>query len=85
MSYKIVCVHEFYDDIGGTQINRGDEIYDYNTIARLIAAGREHHFNKVWLVMSAGQWDWPPRLPVETPVATPAPAAAMTTPEEKAE
>jgi hypothetical protein len=83
MSYKLVCTSEFYDDISGAMINRGDEITDYTHLAKLVAANREHHFVKVQLLMSAGQWDWPPKLPADPAVVTPAPAA-MTTPEEKA-
>ena len=70
MSYKLVCVQEFFDDISGTMINRGQEIDDYAWMAKLVAANREHHFNKVWMVMNAGQWDWPPKLPAETPAPT---------------
>lgn len=65
MAYKLVCVHEFFDDISGKQINRGDEIHDYTHIAKLVAANREHHFNKVLLVMADAQWEWPPKLPKE--------------------
>jgi hypothetical protein len=71
MAYKLVCTQEFHDDISGQMINRGDEIVDYTHLAKLVAANREHHFVKVWLAMADGQWEWPPRLPVETPVATP--------------
>jgi hypothetical protein len=79
MSYKLVCVYEFFDEISGTQVVRGQEIYDYNWMAQLVAANREHHFNKVWLVMSEAQWDWPPVIkepPPPPPAAEPAKAAA---------
>ena len=75
MAYKLVCIHEFYDEISGKPIVRGEEIYDYTHIAKLVAANREHQFNKVYLVMSEGQWDWPPKLP-EDPEVTAAHAAA---------
>ena len=70
MAYKLVCIHEFFDDISGAQINRGDEIYDYTHLAQLVAANREHYFNRVWLVMAEGQWEWPPTLPDPEPAAT---------------
>ena len=65
MAYKLVCVHEFYDQISGEHISRGQEIYDYEHIAKLVADNREHHFTKVRLVMSPGQWEWPPTIPSE--------------------
>lgn len=75
MAYKLVCVHEFHDDISGKMINRGDEIVDYTHIAKLVAANREHHFNKIFLTMADAYWDWPPKVPEETP-AQAAPAEA---------
>lgn len=75
MAYKLVCIYEFFDDISGKHIFRGEEIYDYTHIAKLVAANREHQFNKVWLTMSEGQWEWPPKLP-EDPEVTAAKAAA---------
>ena len=74
MAYKLVCTSEFFDAISGTMINRGQEIEDYTWMAKLVAANREHHFVKVQLLMAAGQWEWPPKLPAETSVAAPAPA-----------
>jgi hypothetical protein len=75
MAYKLVCVHEFFDDISGAMINRGDEIYDYTHIAQLVAANREHHFTKVFLAMADAYWEWPPTLP-ESPEEAAAKAAA---------
>jgi hypothetical protein len=75
MAYKLVCVHEFHDDISGKHISRGEEIYDYTHIAQLVAANREHHFNKVHLLMADSQWEWPPKLP-EDPEVTAAKAEA---------
>lgn len=60
MSYKLVCIYEFFDEISGAMINRGQEITDYDHMARLIAANREHQFNKVYMVMDEDQWEWPP-------------------------
>lgn len=62
MAYKLVCVHPFHDSISDKQINRGDEIYDQDHMAKLIAANRLHHFNRVYLVMAENQWEWPPKL-----------------------
>ena len=75
MAYKLVCIHEFHDDISGKMINRGEEIHDYEHIAQLYAANRMHHFNKVLLVMADAQWDWPPVVGVKTPPDTPPKAA----------
>ena len=76
MAYKLVCVHEFHDDISGAMINRGDEIYDYEQIAGLYAANRMHHFNKVLLAMADAQWDWPPVVGVKTEAVEPQTIAA---------
>lgn len=67
MAYKLVCVHEFHDHHSGEVIRRGEEIHDYEHMAILIDADREHHFVKVALIMADGQWDWPPVKGVETP------------------
>jgi hypothetical protein len=74
MAYKLVCVHEFHDVISGKMINRGEEIYDYEHIAKLVDADREHHFVKVLLVMADAQWDWPPKMGVKTEAAPTPPA-----------
>jgi hypothetical protein len=71
MAYKLVCVHEFHDPISGKMINRGEEIYDYEHIAQLVDADREHHFVKVALVMADAQWEWPPKKGVKTEAAPP--------------
>jgi hypothetical protein len=78
MAYKLVCVHEFFDDISGKVINRGEEVHDYEHMAKLVAADRVHHFVKVQLVMADAQWEWPPVVGEETPAATPAAAPAAT-------
>ena len=71
MAYKLVCVHEFHDVHTGEVIRRGQEIHDYDHIAKLVDGDREHHFVKVALTMADAQWDWPPVVGVETESAPP--------------
>ena len=82
MAYKLVCIHEFFDDISGKMINRGDEIYDYTHIAQLVAANREHQFNKVFLTMADAYWDWPPKVPEKSSPEPQSIAPAAYQPEE---
>ena len=67
MAYKLVCTHEFHDHHTGRVIKRGEEVYDYNHIAKLVHGAnghipREHHFRRAAIVMEADQWEWPPKL-----------------------
>ena len=61
MAFKLVCVHEFHDHHTGKMINRGQEILDYDHMAKLVEGNREHHFVKVAVVMEPDQWTWPPK------------------------
>ena len=70
MAYKLVCVHEFHDVISGAMISRGDEITDYDHMAQLVDADREHHFVRVQLVMADAQWEWPPVVGVKSAAPT---------------
>lgn len=71
MAYKLVCVHEFHDVHTGEVIVRGQEIHDYEHMAKLVDGDREHHFVKVALTMADSQWDWPPRVGVKAPPVEP--------------
>lgn len=66
MAYKLVCIHEFHDSHTGKMINRGDEIHDYDHLAKIHHGTPEHphprghHFTRVHVVMEPDQWEWPP-------------------------
>lgn len=61
MAFKLVCVHEFHDHHTGEVIKRGQEIHDYEHIAKLYHGNRMHHFQRVHLFMAESQWEWPPQ------------------------